>query len=104
MKKSAQLAINNTVIVAYEKWSLDREPIISSRRLNHCSAYILETANYYVLRSYQTDIAIIDKRTGIMYDFLRFVYGYTATSAQHMAKFERLYEPSARFTYYPVYG
>ena len=55
------------------------------------------------MRSYQTDIAIIDKRTGIMYDFLRFVYGYTATSAQHMAKFERLYEPSARFTYYPVY-
>ena len=103
MKKSAQLSINNIVISAYEKWSLDREPIISSHRLNHCSAYILETANYYVLRSYQTDIAIIDKRTGIMYDFLRFVYGYTATSVQHIAKFERLYEPPARFTYYPVY-
>ena len=103
MKKSAQLAINNTVIVAYEKWSFDREPIISSRRLNYCSAYILETANYYVLRSYQTDIAIIDKRTGVMYDFLRFVYGYTATSAQHITKFERLYEPAARFTYYLVY-
>lgn len=103
MKKSAQLTINHTIISAYEKWSFDREPIISSHRLNHCSAYVLETANYYVLRSYQTDIAIIDKRTGIMYDFLRFVYGYTATSAQHIAKFERLYEPSARFTYYPVY-
>lgn len=103
MKKSAQLEINNTVIVALEKWSFDREPIISSRRLNHCSAYILETANYYVLRSYHTDIAIIDKRTNIMYDFLRFVYGYTATSAQHAAKFDNLFEPSARFTYYPVY-
>ena len=103
MKKSAQLSINSTVISAYEKWSFVREPIISSHRLNYCNAYILETANYYVLRSYQTDIAIIDKRTGIMYEFLRYVYGYTATSAQHIAKFERLYEPSARFTYYPVY-
>lgn len=103
MNKSAQLTINNTVITAYKRWSFGREPIISSHRLNHCSAYILETANYYVLRSYQTDIAIIDKRTGIMYDFLRFVYGYTATSAQHIAKFEKLYEPSARFTYYPLY-
>ena len=103
MKKSAQLTINNTVISAYEKWSFDREPITSSHRLNYCNAYVLDTANYLVLRSYQTDIAIIDKRTGIMYDFLRFVYGYTATSAQHIAKFERLYEPSARFTYYPVY-
>ena len=103
MKKSAQLTINNTVISAYEKWSFYREPIVSSHRLNYCNAYVLDTANYLVLRSYQTDIAIIDKRTGIMYDFLRFVYGYTATSAQHIAKFERLYEPSARFTYYPVY-
>ena len=103
MKKTAQLTINNTVISAYEKWSFDREPITSSHRLNYCNAYVLDTANYLVLRSYQTDIAIIDKRTGVMYDFLRFVYGYTATSAQHITKFERLYEPSARFTYYPVY-
>ena len=103
MKKSAQLTINNTVISAYEKWSFDREPITSSHRLNYCNAYVLDTANYLVLRSYHTDIAIIDKRTGVMYDFLRFVYGYTVTSVQHIAKFEKLYEPSARFTYYPVY-
>lgn len=103
MKKSAQIAINNTVISAYEKWSFDREPIVSVRRLNYCNAHILETANYYVLRSYQTDIAIIDKRTNVMYDFLRYVYGFTATSAQHAAKFDRLFEPSARFNYYPVY-
>ena len=103
MKKSAQLSINNTVISAYEKWSFDREAIISSRRLNHCKAYFLETENYYVLRSYQTDIAIIDKRTDIMYEFLRFVYFYTSTSVEHITKFERLYEPSARFTYYPVH-
>lgn len=103
MKKSAQLTINNIVISAYEKWSFDREPIISSHRLNYCNAYVLDTANYLVLRSYQTDIAIIDKRTSIMYDFLRFIYGYTATPAQHIAKFEKLYDPSARFSYYPVY-
>ena len=103
MKKSAQLTINNTVISAYVKWLSDHEPIKSYRRLYSCNAYILETPNYYALRSYQTDIAIIDKRTGIMYDFLRYVYGYTATSAKHIAKFEKIYEPAARFRYYPVY-
>lgn len=103
MKKSAQIAINNSVISAYETWLFSREPVISVRRLNYCNAHILETANYYVLRSYETDIAIIDKRTNVMYEFLRYVYAYTSISHQHIQKFERFYEPSARFTYYPVY-
>lgn len=103
MKKSAQIAINNSVISAYETWLFSRESLISVRRLNYCNAHILETANYYVLRSHQTDIAIIDKRTNVMYDFLRYVYGYAPSSAQHVAKFDSFFEPSARFNYYPVY-
>lgn len=36
-------------------------------------------------------VACIDKDTDTCADFLREVYGYTATSAQHIAKFERDY-------------
>ena len=57
------------------------------RRLRSCSATTIETENYIFLRSYATIVAVIDKRTGILYDVLRNVYGYTATSAQHIAKF-----------------
>ena len=46
---------------------------------------------YYVLCSYCTIGAIIDTRTDTLYDFLRYVYGYTATSAQHSAKFDKDY-------------
>lgn len=60
-------------------------------QLNHCSAAIYDTEKYYVLRSYATIIAVIDKETDICYDFLRLVYGYTATSAQHIRKFMNKY-------------
>lgn len=103
MKKSAQIAINNAVVAAYTNYYYEHEPIISSRRLNYCKAFILETPNYFALRSYDTVIAIIDKRTDVMYDFLRLVYGYMATSAHHADEFDALFEPSARFNYYPVY-
>lgn len=56
-------------------------------RLRTSSAYVLETDNYYLLRSYDTIVAVIDKSTNICYDALRHVYGYTATSAKHINKF-----------------
>ena len=49
--------------------------------LRHCSAHVMGNENYYILISYNTPIAIIDSWTGIGYDFLRLIYGYTATSA-----------------------
>lgn len=36
-------------------------------------------------------IAIIDKRTDTLYDFLRHVYGYNSTSAKHISKFSNEY-------------
>ena len=56
-------------------------------RLRHCTAWVYETDNYYILRSYNTYIAAIEKFSGWCGDVLRKVYGYTATSAQHVAKF-----------------
>ena len=56
-------------------------------RLRSCQAYVFETDNFWVLRSYNTIVAVTSKDTGVCYDVLRMVFGYTATSAQHIAKF-----------------
>ena len=56
-------------------------------RLRTCNARIYETINFFVLESYNTIVACIDKKDFVCYDFLRKVYGYTNTSAQHIAKF-----------------
>lgn len=60
-------------------------------RLCTCQAYVYETPSFYVLRSYNTVVAIIEKKTDTCYDFLRGVYGYTSTSAQHISKFDKDY-------------
>ena len=60
-------------------------------RLRSCSAFVYETPNFYILRSYATIIAVIDKNDDTLYDYLRYVYGYTSTSAQHIAKFSHDY-------------
>lgn len=62
-----------------------------SRKLRTCNASVLESENYYFLRSYSTIVAFIDKRTDTCYDILRLVYVYTASSAQHIAKFRHDY-------------
>lgn len=59
----------------------------SWQRLRHCFATVLETPNFWILRSYQTVVAVIDKASGKCHDVLRMVYGYDATSAQHISKF-----------------
>lgn len=68
---------------------------LTGHRLRSCSATVYSTGNYYVLRSYNTIIAAIDKRTDTCFDFLRKVYGYTATSAQHISKFDHDYGTGA---------
>lgn len=58
-----------------------------SKRLRTMSARVFETSNYYILKSYDTFIACIDKDTKICSDVLRNVYGYTPTSAKHVNAF-----------------
>ena len=71
-------------------------------RLRTCSAWVYQSENFRYLRSYNTIIACIDFRTGIGYDFLRLVYGYTSTSSQHISKFMHDYGAQNRITWYPV--
>ena len=94
MKKSEQLAINEKVLEymqGYNDWVDSRNVFPRWERLRSCSAEVTKVGNWYVLRSYRTIVAIIDTQTDTLIDFLRYVYGYTATSAQHIAKFSQDY-------------
>lgn len=98
MKKSEQVAINEQVVSLVEKFNKTNNYALNWRRLRSCSAEVApiidaETGEllYYALRSYNTVVAAIDVRTDTLYDFLRYVYGYTATSAQHISKFSKDY-------------
>ena len=66
----------------------------SAKRLRSCKATVYTSERFYVLQSYNTIVAFLDRETDTLYDVLRFVYGYTNTSAQHIRKFEKDYSKS----------
>lgn len=114
MNKIEQLAINAQVVALVNDFNRTNNYTGRFKRLRSCSAEVApvmdaETGEllYYVLRSYRTIVAAIDVRTDTLYDFLRYVYGYTATSAQHISKFSKDYGAGKwgcanRLTYYSV--
>ena len=79
-------------------WIPDNKPS-PWKRLRSCSAEVLETPSFFILRSYNTVVAVVDKLTGSTYDVLRMVYGYTVTSAQHITKFSKDYGNGKRYTW-----
>ena len=100
MKKAEQNRINEIVREEYRKFSeeVQHRGTQYIAKLRSCSAEVWASDSYYILRSYSTIVAIIDSN-GNLYDFLRMVYGYTATSAQHISKFARDYNATTRYTY-----
>lgn len=88
-RRFEQELINQIVETNFEKARPEYElyNFISVKRLRSCSATVYETENFYWLKSYGTIVAMIDKTTDTLYDFLRLVYGYTSTIAQHISKF-----------------
>lgn len=91
MKKSEQAIINSVVMENMEKAIKEYEQInCKPVRLRSCSAWVYETENYYLLKSYNTFIACMDKTSENVYDALRLVYGFTRTSVQHISKFDAL--------------
>lgn len=104
MKKDEQKYINNICSYAYNKAMSEYEThnYLNCGRLRSCTAEVLETENYFLLRSYNTIVAVMNKWSNEMVDVLRMVYGYTATSAQHIAKFANDYHETKRYTYRDV--
>ena len=95
MKKSEQKLINERCAIAYETATSEQWNARAIKQLRTCKAWVFETDEFYILQSYQTVVAVIDKCTDTLYDCLRTVYGYTATSAQHIAKFNKDYGAGA---------
>lgn len=104
MRKSEQILINIDVKDAYNdlRQCIDYHGARKIGRLRSCNAEVFETYGYTFLKSYDTVVACIGHDDNICYDFLRLVYGYTATSAQHITKFMNDYYPYFKKTYYPV--
>lgn len=112
MNKNAQKEINAKVLEMVDLFNEGFEEIEPVKRLRSCTASVhtcvLKATGevVYVLQSYNTLIAIISGN--VLYDFLRYVYGYTSTSAQHIAKFRNDYLPWFKgchrevLRYYPV--
>lgn len=87
MTKNEQAIINQLVTNEKSRAELELGNYYNITRLCSCQAYVYETENYYWLKSYGTFAAFIDKTTDTCYDILRMDHAYTATSAQHIAKF-----------------
>lgn len=90
-KRENQTLCNQICVEVFENAMAELNGDCNYNRLRTCKAVVVETENYYILQSYRTTVAVIDKRTDTLYDVLRYVYGYTATSAQHISKFEKDY-------------
>lgn len=104
MTKAEKIKMNEEVAVVADAllYRIRTNGTTKLRQLRSCSATVHTCDEFIVLRSYSTYIAAIDTNTGVCYDFLRLVYGYTSTSAQHTAKFYHDYGATKKLTYYPV--
>lgn len=101
-KKEMQMAENAVVESAMAEFNLPNcPPYDYSTQLNNCNAWVYDWYGGKLLRSYNTIIAYIDT-DGNCYDYLRKVYGYTATSARQINKFTRKYNAKRCYTWREV--
>ena len=91
MKKNEQIEVNTyveNIVNDINALMRTTETPIMWRQLYSCSADTgIVKGNWILLKSYSTIIAAYNADTDELFDFLRLVYCYTATSAQHIAKF-----------------
>ena len=102
MTRQEQLIINDYCEREIPIVESELANIVSVKRLRTCTAYVYETDSYYILKSYSTVVAFIRKYDFECFDILRKVYGYTATSAQHIAKFKHDYHAVSTQTWREV--
>lgn len=103
-KREMQVKINQEVLSnwaqAKEVWN-SVSGNVTVTRIDYCQCGYIVWGRYIFLVSYSTMIAYIDA-DGVLVDILRLVYGYTATSAKHIAKFRKLFNHSYEITYRQV--
>lgn len=107
MTKNEQQGINSICENMYDsmmsEWGDTLVAWSDCGRLRTCQARVYESDNYIILVSYKTIVAFIDKNEEMFIDILRWTYVYTATSAQHIAKFFNDYgRGCTRYRYYDI--
>ena len=88
MQKYENMLVENAWSKAKKVWLNAHKRQGEFERLYYCQAKTYQTRGYSFLISYNTIVAFIDD-TGNMFDVLRLVYGYTATSTMHIARFRK---------------
>lgn len=92
-KQWRQLEVNQECECEWEsvvnEYEANSNPPVT--QLRKSKVRVVELPTYFVLLSYSTVVAAINIHTGVLYDMLRKVHGYTATNAQHIAKFADVY-------------
>ena len=86
-KMELQERMNERTELFVEWFNNNHGTPIKVKSLRTCQAMVFEFEDCYILQSYHTLVAGNRKYKWEEFDFLRMVYGYTATSAQHIAKF-----------------
>lgn len=103
-KKEMQVKINRDVLSNWaqvkEVW--DKVPHnVTVTRIDYCQAGYIVWGSYIFLVSYNTLVAYI-RGDGVLVDISRLVYGYTATTAKHIAKFRNKFHHVSEITYREV--
>lgn len=101
IQKQENMMVEKAWKLAKPVWFSQSIEIDESERLNSCQAWWYKTGGYVFLVSYNTCVAFIDHK-GNMYDILRLVYGYTVTSAKHIAKFRNKFRHVSEHTWREV--
>ena len=102
MTRREQIIINDYCERELTYVAAELGKVLSVRRLHKCQAYVYEIERYYLLKSYATFVVFIRKSDGECFDILRNVYGYSAASAQHIAKFKNDYYAASTQTWREV--
>ena len=102
-KQIEQYQTNEKILGLLSEYRTDyiyAQDTVNTDKLFNCSASIIYGDCGIWLRSYRTVIGFIPYNEKTCYDFLRYVYGYTATSAQHIRKFMQKFNIERKVTYY----
>lgn len=104
-KREMQRIENQLVEQTWERakkvWNNTSKDLGEVVRLDYCQACTYQTRGYSFLISYDTIVAFVDD-SGILYDVLRLVYGYTTTSAKHISKFRKKFRHVSEHTWREV--
>lgn len=101
IQKHENILVENAWSKAKKVWANAPKRLDEFERLNYCQAKTYQTRGYSFLISYNTIVAFIDD-SGNMFDVLRLVYGYTATSTMHIARFRNKFRHVSEHTWREV--